>query len=95
MTALVYSVEISNQAKGQIAGLERPLQERFVAFLERISPNPFRSAVRLSNSPFYRFRVGSYRIIAEISLSERRIFVLRIGKRENIYKKRMAKTTLI
>lgn len=82
---MTYSVEISVSVKRDIASLERALQERIVALLERVRTRPFSFAIRVVGSPFYRFRVGDYRIIAKISIPEKRILVVKVGHREGVY----------
>jgi len=37
------------------------------------------------NSPYYRLRVGDYRVILDIQEAILRILVLKVGHRESIY----------
>ena len=48
---------------------------------------PFRMVLRLTNSPFYRLRVGNYRVILDIQQSKMIIFVIETDHRAKIYKK--------
>ena len=43
---------------------------------------------RLTNSSEYRFRVGDYRIIYEFNIEQNEIYVLAVGNRDKIYKRR-------
>ncbi len=49
--------------------------------------DPFKSVTRLTNSPFYRLRVGNYRVILDLQQGRVIIFVIEVDHRERIYKK--------
>lgn len=49
--------------------------------------DPFRAVMRLTNSPFYRLRVGNYRVILDLQQSKMIIFVVATAHRGKIYKK--------
>ncbi|HET6458601.1 MAG TPA: type II toxin-antitoxin system RelE/ParE family toxin [Nitrosopumilaceae archaeon] len=49
--------------------------------------DPFRVVIRLTNSPFYRLRVGNYRVILDLQQSKMIIFVVETDHRGKIYKK--------
>ncbi|QLH08597.1 type II toxin-antitoxin system RelE family toxin [Candidatus Nitrosotenuis sp. DW1] len=46
---------------------------------------PFQAVTRLTNSPFYRLRVGSYRVILDLQQSKMIIFVVETDHRGKIY----------
>lgn len=48
--------------------------------------DPFRMVTRLANSPFYRLRMGNYRIILDLQQSKMIIFVVETDLRKRIYK---------
>lgn len=50
--------------------------------------DPFMAVIRLANSPFYRMRVGNYRIIMDLQQSKLLVFVIELDHRKNVYKKR-------
>ena len=68
------------------------MRRRIQAYLiERVAaaPNPRRIGSPLSGERFrqlWRYRVGDYRIIAEIKDAEIMIFVVEIGHRRDIYR---------
>jgi mRNA-degrading endonuclease RelE of RelBE toxin-antitoxin system len=43
---------------------------------------------RLTGSPACRFRVGDYRVIYEFDVERNEIYVLGVGRRDQIYKRR-------
>lgn len=48
---------------------------------------PFRVAVKLTGSPFYRLRVGNYRVIMDLQQKKMVVFVVEADHRRRIYKK--------
>ena len=49
--------------------------------------DPFKTVIRLTNSPFYRLRIGSYRVILDLQQNKMIIFVVETDHRGRIYKK--------
>ncbi|MFH1181724.1 MAG: type II toxin-antitoxin system RelE/ParE family toxin [Candidatus Woesearchaeota archaeon] len=81
----MYEVVFSDNAKKQLAKLDRGIQERIIATLERITIRPEAHVKRLVGEPLYSLRVGDYRIILEIDKGKLLILVIRVGHRKNIY----------
>jgi mRNA interferase RelE/StbE len=48
--------------------------------------DPFRTAVRLAGSPFFRLRVGNYRVILDLQQNKLLVFVVEVDTRKRIYK---------
>lgn len=48
--------------------------------------DPFRAVIRLTNSPFYRLRVGNHRVILDLQQGKMIIFVMETDLRKRIYK---------
>jgi mRNA interferase RelE/StbE len=82
----MYSIFLSEEAKKQFRKLEKIIQERIIAALERIKTRPEAFVVRLAGSPYYRLRVGDYRVILDIRKNELIILVIFMGHRRNVYK---------
>ena len=49
--------------------------------------DPFRVVLKLTNSLFYRLRVGNYRVILDLQQSKMIIFVVEVNIRKRVYKK--------
>jgi mRNA interferase RelE/StbE len=84
---MVYSVFLSDRAKKQLIKLEKNIQERIIAALERIKFRPESFVTKLVGDQAYKFRVGNYRILMDIEKKELKILIIEIGHRRNIYKK--------
>lgn len=82
----MYDILFSDKARKQLEKLERNLQKRIISALERARIRPEAYFTKLVSDPGYRFRVGDYRIIADIDQGKLIILVLLIGHRSNVYK---------
>lgn len=87
----MYEIIFSRSAQGQLKKLDKGIQKRIIAVLERIKIRPEAHVRRLVNDPAYRLRVGDYRVIMDIDKKRLIILVLKIGHGRNIYKLVMKK----
>jgi len=62
------------------------LQVRIARKVEGALGDPMRSFELLSGEKVWRMRVGDYRVVADISLSERTIAIVAVGHRKKIYR---------
>ncbi|GDY15862.1 hypothetical protein LBMAG54_07180 [Nitrosopumilaceae archaeon] len=65
---------------------KKDAQKIYDSVLECVE-EPFRVVIRLTNSPFYRMRVGKYRVILDLQQNKMIIFVIESDHRGQIYKK--------
>jgi mRNA interferase RelE/StbE len=84
---MTYDIIFSDKALRQIKKLEKKIQERIIAVLERIRVRPEAYVTKLVGDPGYKLRVGDYRIIMDIENNKLKILVLKVGQRKNIYDK--------
>ncbi len=82
-----YEVILSEKAKKQLAKLEKSVQVRIIAALERIRIRPQNYISKLVGDQGYKYRVGNYRIILDLDNENLYILVIKIGHRKNIYKR--------
>ena len=89
---MVWKIEISTRAERSLDKLQRDHAERLLRFLfERVSsledPRSIGEALRGSKlGNFWKYRVGDYRIIAEIEDRILTIVVVQIGNRRDVYR---------
>jgi len=89
---LARRVEFGDEAKKDLAKLDRQIARRIAAFLrDRVAvlddPRSLGDALKGSQlGEFWKYRVGDYRIIALIEDSVLRILVVRIGNRREVYR---------
>ncbi|HEX7574957.1 MAG TPA: type II toxin-antitoxin system RelE/ParE family toxin [Candidatus Methanoperedens sp.] len=84
---MTYEIIFSDQALRQLKNLEKIVQGRIIAALERIRIRPQAYVTKLVGDPGYKLRVGDYRLIMDIDNNKLTILVLKAGHRKNIYQK--------
>ncbi|MBS3126012.1 type II toxin-antitoxin system RelE/ParE family toxin [Candidatus Woesearchaeota archaeon] len=83
----MYQIFFSDRAEKQLKKLEKTLQQRILAGLERIRVRPEIHVTRLVGEQGYKLRAGDYRIIMDIDRGKLIILVIKVGHRKDIYKK--------
>lgn len=87
-----WTIEFAESAARQLRRLDRPVARRIIAFLrERVStaddPRSLGEALKGDElGRFWKYRVGDYRVIADIRDREIRIVVVRLGHRSAVYR---------
>lgn len=82
---MIYEIIFSDKALRQFNILEKFVQERIIAVLERVRTRPEAYVTKLVGHPEYKLRVGDHRIIMSIDNKNLIILVLKAGHRRNIY----------
>lgn len=89
---MAWRVEFEDAALKELAKLDKPVARRILAFLrERIAalddPRSVGEALKGSKlGEFWKYRVGDFRIIANIEDGALRILVLKVGNRREVYR---------
>ncbi|WP_405330155.1 type II toxin-antitoxin system RelE/ParE family toxin [Ruminobacter sp.] len=86
-----YSVLFTQKAKKQLSKLDRNTAKLIASWLKKnlegcVNPRIHGKALVANKAGQWRYRVGDYRILAEIRDEEVIILVLQIGHRREIYK---------
>ncbi len=76
----------SDSAVTQLKKLDRSVANQIFQKVTQLKENPYRNVKRIVGSPFFRLRVGDYRVIIDIQESVLRVLILKIGHRKKIYK---------
>lgn len=82
---MTFEVVWSDRARRHLAGLPPAVQIRIIRKARAAAADPLRHFARMTDVGAWRLRVGDYRVIADLRLGERRIEVLAIGHRRNVY----------
>lgn len=80
-----YEIIWSIKASREMRRLDRSVAKRIYSKVDQLKENPERLLERLVNSPYYRLRVGDYRIILDIQNEVLRILILKVGHRSAVY----------
>ncbi|AWK15713.1 type II toxin-antitoxin system RelE/ParE family toxin [Candidatus Fukatsuia symbiotica] len=90
---MTWKVELSTLARKNLGDLDKQIAKRILRFLhDRIAklenPRDVGDALKgIKLGVFWKYRVGDYRIIADIQDRELIILVVRIGNRREVYKR--------
>ena len=89
---MAWRIEFEDAALKELAKMDKPVARRIVAFLrERVAvledPRSMGEALKGSKlGEFWKYRVGDYRIVANIEDGALRILVLKVGNRREVYR---------
>jgi mRNA interferase RelE/StbE len=81
----MFDIEFSKTAQKQLYKLEKQVQIRIISTLDRIRIRPYPYVKKLVGCPYFRLRVGDYRVILDIKEEKILIFVVEVGHRKDIY----------
>ena len=90
---MAWQIKFDEAAKKDLAKLDKQIARRITAFLhDRVASldNPRSIGEALTGSKlgeFWKYRVGSYRIICDIQDGAVCVLVLKVGKRSEVYRK--------
>jgi mRNA interferase RelE/StbE len=84
---MVWQVLWSEKSVKQLEKIDKKNAQRIYDGVLECAQEPFKNVIRLTNSPFYRLRVGNYRVILDLQQSKMIIFVVETDHRKRIYKK--------
>ncbi len=82
-----YEVVLSRKSLKFLRNLSPKDRARIKESLLKLRENPWSMQYKkLRGYPFYRIRVGDYRIIYSVDESSKAVYVVKIGHRENVYR---------
>jgi mRNA interferase RelE/StbE len=85
---LNYKIIFHKKAEKELKKFDRDIKKRIVYAIEKLKSNPrISGAKKMTDSPYWKFRVGDYRIIYEILDKELIIIVIKIKNRKDVYRK--------
>ena len=78
----------SESAAKELKKLDRTVANRIYKKVSQLSETPYHLDVtKMVGDPYFRLRVGDYRIIFDIQNDMLRVLILKVGHRKNVYKK--------
>lgn len=86
-----YEVVYSKQAKSDLKKMDKNTAKLVLAWIEKHligcnNPRSIGKGLSANRSGQWRYRVGDYRILAEIIDNDIIIYIIGVGHRKNIYK---------
>ena len=82
-----WTVIFTAKAERDLAKLPEDIAKRIILKIETIADDPYDQLDRMTNSPYYKFRVGVYRGIVNIVNDKMIIQLVRARHRSQVYKK--------
>ena len=82
---MTWSVLWSSRSVRQLKKLDKKQVRRIRDAVLQITNNPFVAVRKLSDSAFFRMRVGDYRVIMDLQQGKMIIFVVEVDHRRRIY----------
>lgn len=80
---MAFGIIWSDSAIRHLKKLDRSIARRILDKVGELAENPHRLVQKLVNSPYYRLRVGDFRVILDIQGDVLRVLVLKVGRRES------------
>ena len=84
-----WSVETTDQFDRDYKKLDRAVQRRVMAYLEEVGtlddPRQRGKALTANHAGVWRYRVGDYRVLAQIIDRTLTVLALRVGHRRDVY----------
>ena len=75
----------SERAIKELKKIDRFIAKRIFNAATQLKEDPYHNIIKITNSPYYRLRVGDYRVILDIEKNQLRILVIKVGHRKGIY----------
>ena len=82
---MIWTALWSDKAKKQLVKLPKDDQIRILDKTNYVEEDPFRYIEKLSGGPFFRYRVGKYRIILNVINNNLLLHILKVKKRSRVY----------
>jgi mRNA interferase RelE/StbE len=87
-----YTVSFEKKAIKQLRKIDRSQQAMIISYIEKnlegaTEPRKYGGPLKGNLKSYWRYKIGDYRIIAEINDQEVKIFVIDVGHRKEIYEK--------
>ena len=86
---MAYRIIFEKRAEKDLKKIERKFQKKIVEKIEALQSNPrLHDAQKMTNSIYWKYRVGNFRIIYQIEDIKLTVIILKIGDRKEVYRKR-------
>jgi mRNA interferase RelE/StbE len=88
---LAWKIDYTADARRSLARLDKAISARIIGFMERrvaALNDPTQIGERLKGElrPFWRYRVGDYRVVCDLKKEIITVLVVRVGHRREIYR---------
>lgn len=81
----MYRIELTRLAKDYLRAQPLLERERILKKIYELRKQPIPKLKKLKGTRLWRLRIGKHRVIIDVLIKGKRIIVLRIGQRKNVY----------
>ncbi len=91
---MAWLIEFDESAKADLAKMDKPIAKRITKFMrERVAtlddPRSIGEALKGSQlGDLWKYRVGDYRVISDIQDELVRVYVVKVGNRREVYRRK-------
>ena len=88
---MAWTIEFAKSAQKELSKLERSAAQRIIAFLRdrvAVDPRSVGGPLKGELSVFWKYRIGEYRLYADIQDDRVTVLVVKVGHRRNVYQKK-------
>ena len=82
---MTFEIIWSESAIRELKKNDRSIGKRIYDKITLLKDDPYHNVIKLVNSPYFRLRVGDYRVILDIQKNQLRILIIKNGHRKKIY----------
>ncbi|MDI6803018.1 MAG: type II toxin-antitoxin system RelE/ParE family toxin [Bacteroidota bacterium] len=84
-----YSIHWKESAKRDLRGIDRQQIPRIIDSVSTLSNDPYPKQHRklLGSESSYRIRIGDYRVIYQVNVHDKIIFIYHVRHRKDVYRK--------
>ena len=84
---MAYEIKIDRKQQKNLDSLDKATARRIHAFLTVLSIDPYPpGALKVANSPYFRIRIGDYRVVYLVHHNVLVVQIVRIGHRSAVYR---------
>ncbi|MBS3071315.1 type II toxin-antitoxin system RelE/ParE family toxin [Candidatus Pacearchaeota archaeon] len=84
---MIFKIDWTEKSLRQLNNLDQVISSRIVKKINELREEPFYKIKRLKGIGAFSLRIGDYRVILDIDVNNKIIYILKIGHRKNIYDK--------
>lgn len=87
---MTWQIKFAETAKKELAKLDKQAQKAILKYLrtrivERNNPKDFGESLRGNLAGLWKYRIGSYRVVADIQDEQVTVLILKVGHRSKVY----------
>ena len=85
--AVIWRVVYSAKAQKDLDRIDAGIAKRVILLMDEVASNPYGLLERMRGSPFYKLRIGQYRVVVDMVGHKSVLHVAKVKHRSQAYKK--------